>query len=189
MASDEAVRKAGDSNGDNSAELDQAIDELRGVLKKGDDEEEDEVPARRSTDRKPTTAARKEPSGDGARPAGKTHHMNTASSKAFSDFGDDGTMERPAAGAPAGSDAAARMEMIMDIPIDVQIVLGTSRMPVSALMNLSEGSTIALARRIGEPVEITVNGRIIGHGEITVLEDDDSRFGIRLTDVVKAGRS
>lgn len=189
MTSDDAVRKAGSPSGDNSQELDQAIDELRGVLKKGDDEQDDEVLARRSTDRHSTGASKKESSGAGARPAGNTDDMSTASSKAFSDFGDDDTMERPDAGAPAGMDPAARMEMIMDIPIDVQIVLGTSRMPVSALMNLSEGSTIALARKIGEPVEITVNGRIIGHGEITVLDGDDSRFGVRLIDVVKAGGS
>ena len=88
----------------------------------------------------------------------------------------------PARGAlPAATDS--RLDLIMDIPIDVQIVLGTSRMPVSALMNLSQGSTIALDRRIGEPVEITVNGRVIGRGEITVLEEDETRFGVRLLEV------
>ncbi len=68
-------------------------------------------------------------------------------------------------------------------PIDLQIVLGSSQMQVSSLMNLSEGATIALDRRIGEPVEVMVNGRVIGRGEITVLENDDTRFGVKLIEV------
>ena len=77
----------------------------------------------------------------------------------------------------------------MDIPIDVQIVLGSSRMQVSGLMNLTEGAIIALDKKIGEPVEITVNGRKIGRGEITVLEHDDTRFGIKLTEIYNAKKS
>src|SRR3546814_3439107 len=69
----------------------------------------------------------------------------------------------------------ANLDLIMDIPIDIEIVLGSSRMQVSGLMNLEEGATIALDRKIGEPVEIMVNGRRIGKGEITVLENDDTR--------------
>ena len=77
----------------------------------------------------------------------------------------------------------ANLDLIMDIPIDVQIVLGTSKMQVSGLMNLTEGATIALDRKIGEPVDIIVNGRLIGRGEITVLENDETRFGVKLTEV------
>ena len=82
-----------------------------------------------------------------------------------------------------GSAMESNMDLIMDIPIDLQIVLGSSQMQVSSLMNLSEGATIALDRRIGEPVEVMVNGRIIGRGEITVLENDDTRFGVKLIEV------
>ncbi|OCP04951.1 MULTISPECIES: flagellar motor switch protein FliN [unclassified Ensifer] len=88
---------------------------------------------------------------------------------------------------PPGSGMTANLDLIMDIPIDVQIVLGTSRMQVSGLMNLSEGATIALDRRIGEPVEIMVNGRVIGRGEITVLDGDDTRFGVKLIEI-KGGK-
>ena len=59
-------------------------------------------------------------------------------------------------------------------------------MSVSSLMDLSEGATIALDRRIGEPVEITVNGKLIGRGEITVLESDETRFGVRMIEVYGA---
>ncbi len=104
------------------------------------------------------------------------------------DFGSDlgGGMETDISNiAPPGSALHANYDLIMDIPIDVQIVLGTSHMNVATLMNLSEGATIALDRRIGEPVEILVNGRMIGRGEITVLDEDSSRFGVKLLEIMK----
>lgn len=78
--------------------------------------------------------------------------------------------------------------LIMNIPVEVQIVLGGAEMPVSELMALQKGSTVALNRRIGEPVDITVNGRRIARGEITVLENDPSRFGVRLTEIITAAK-
>lgn len=88
-----------------------------------------------------------------------------------------------------GSALTSNIDLIMDIPIDVEIVLGSSRMQVSGLMNLEEGATIALDRKIGEPVEIMVNGRRIGKGEITVLENDDTRFGVKVTEVLGTRRA
>ena len=85
--------------------------------------------------------------------------------------------------------AAAGNSVILDIPVDVQIVLGSTEMPVSDLMALQKGSTVALDRRIGEPVDVVVNGRRIARGEITVLENDPSRFGIRLTEIIAAKKS
>ncbi len=96
-----------------------------------------------------------------------------------SDFGgSSGTQQEP------GSGLTANLDLIMDIPIEVQIVLGSSRMQVSGLMNLEEGAIIALDKKIGEPVEIMVNGRRIARGEITVLENDDTRFGVKLIEVM-----
>lgn len=170
-------------------ELDQAIDDLRGVLK---------------TDAEggiPDTGLDTGFGMDfGAAPAAAPDFM--------SDFGaidDDnpfaGSFAEPASGAAtafgdsafedsfatpsptAGATMHGNLDLIMDIPIDVQIVLGSSRMQVSGLMGLTEGATIALDRRIGEPVEIMVNGRVIGRGEITVLEEDDTRFGVKLIEV------
>ena len=88
-----------------------------------------------------------------------------------------------------GSGLTANIDLIMDIPIDVEIVLGSSRMQVSGLMNLEEGATIALDKKIGEPVEIMVNGRRIGKGEITVLENDDTRFGVKVTEVLSTRKA
>jgi flagellar motor switch protein FliN/FliY len=82
--------------------------------------------------------------------------------------------------------SGANSSVIMSIPVDVQIILGSTEMPVSELMALQKGSTVALNRRIGEPVDVVVNGRKIARGEITVLESDPSRFGIRLTEIIAA---
>jgi flagellar motor switch protein FliN len=82
-----------------------------------------------------------------------------------------------------GSALHANLDLIMDIPIELQIVLGNSHMHVATLMNLTEGATIALDRKIGDPVEVIVNGRLIGRGEITVLESDNTRFGVKMIEV------
>jgi len=86
---------------------------------------------------------------------------------------------------PAPTDFGGN-SIILDIPVEVQIVLGSAEMPVSGLMALQKGSTVALDRRIGEPVDLVVNGRQIARGEIIVLENDPSRFGIRLTEIAAA---
>jgi flagellar motor switch protein FliN/FliY len=85
--------------------------------------------------------------------------------------------------------SSANSSIIMTIPVDVQIILGNTEMPVSELMALQKGSTVALNRRIGEPVDVVVNGRKIARGEITVLESDPTRFGIRLTEIIAATKS
>lgn len=174
----------------NDAELEQAIDDLRGVLQQdasgapatdfGMDfpqaEESDPLAAFGGDFGSDTTV-----SGFG----GDFGAAETASfedtSFAGSDFGGE-EFENAATPRP-GSAMEANLDLIMDIPIDLQIVLGSSQMPVSGLMNLTEGATIALDRRIGEPVEVMVNGRTIGRGEITILENDDTRFGVKLIEV------
>lgn len=157
----------------NEADLDQAIDDLRGVLKADAD-------------------------GDAPGFGGDFGGSDTsdfaggASFGGGSDFGGDdfGDASSDSAGYQApGSALNANLDLIMDIPINVEIVLGTSRMQVSGLMSLEEGATIALDKKIGEPVEIMVNGRRIGKGEITVLENDDTRFGVRLTEVLSTRKA
>jgi len=84
---------------------------------------------------------------------------------------------------PSALSSGPNSSLIMDIPVELQIVLGSTEMAVSDLIGLQKGSTVALNRRVGEPVDVMVNGRRIARGEITVLENDPSRFGIRLTEV------
>ncbi|QOK80231.1 flagellar motor switch protein FliN [Brucella suis bv. 2] len=72
----------------------------------------------------------------------------------------------------------------MGIPVDVQVVLGGTTMPVSSLMKLGLGAVITLDKQIGDPVDIVVNGRVIARGEVIVLEDDSPRFGVSLTEII-----
>jgi flagellar motor switch protein FliN/FliY len=175
------------------ADLDQAIDDLRGVLKKdadsdlpqfGDDLQNDAFAA--GTDLSPFGGDASETSFSSDDFGGSDFGGN-ASPSAGMDFGASPSFQ--AAPAPLGSALNSNLDLIMDIPIDVQIMLGTSRMQVSGLMNLNEGATIALDKKIGEPVEIMVNGRRIARGEITVLDNDDTRFGVKLIEVLSTKKA
>ncbi|MGO4113099.1 flagellar motor switch protein FliN [Rhizobium ruizarguesonis] len=175
------------------ADLDQAIDDLRGVLKQDADGDLSQFGADLQSD--PFAAGT-----DLAAFGGETSETPFGSDDFGGDFG--GGDASPAAGmdfgssssfeaspAPLGSALNSNFDLIMDIPIDVQIMLGTSRMQVSGLMNLNEGATIALDKKIGEPVEIMVNGRRIARGEITVLDNDDTRFGVKLIEVLSTKKA
>ncbi|MCC2608502.1 flagellar motor switch protein FliN [Neorhizobium petrolearium] len=173
----------------NEAELDQAIDDLRGVLKSDAD---GEVPG---FDADFSASGTSDFSAD-APSFGGGFETQAASFGEDADFGSGdfggnefGSSSTGATYQEPGSALDANLDLIMDIPIDVEIVLGTSRMQVSGLMSLEEGATIALDKKIGEPVEIVVNGRRIGKGEITILENDDTRFGVRLMEVLSTRRT
>lgn len=89
-----------------------------------------------------------------------------------------GDHPRSSGGEPRNFDTIKR------IPVLVQVVLGSATMPVSALMKLGRGAVVPLDHRVGEPVDVVVNGRIIARGEVVVVEDDNSRFGVQLTEIV-----
>jgi flagellar motor switch protein FliN len=88
----------------------------------------------------------------------------------------------------AGENVAApgsgrNLDTILRIPVSVQVVLGSAMMPVSNLLKLGRGAVIPLDHRVGEPVDIIVNGRVIARGEIVIVEDDNSRLGVSLTEI------
>ncbi|WP_042117888.1 flagellar motor switch protein FliN [Rhizobium etli] len=171
------------------ADLDQAIDDLRGVLKKDADSDLSQFGGELEND---GFAAGTDLAAFGGEISdssfgGDDFGAGNASPAAGMNFGGSSSFE--ASSAPLGSALTSNFELIMDIPIDVQIMLGTSRMQVSSLMNLNEGATIALDKKIGEPVEIMVNGRRIARGEITVLDNDDTRFGVKLIEVLSTKKA
>jgi flagellar motor switch protein FliN len=84
----------------------------------------------------------------------------------------------------AATETGANFETILRIPVNVQVVLGSAVMPVANLMKLGRGAVIPLDHRVGEPVDVVVNGRIVARGEVVVVEDDNSRFGVSLTEIV-----
>ncbi|WP_378952506.1 flagellar motor switch protein FliN [Mesorhizobium sp. ANAO-SY3R2] len=114
---------------------------------------------------------------------GEDDQLNRAIEELRGVLSEEQTHAEPARGPAAGN------SVILDIPVEVQIMLGSTEMAVSDLMTLQKGSTVALDRRIGDPVDVMVNGRRIARGEIIVLENDPSRFGIRLTEIVAAKKS
>lgn len=77
-----------------------------------------------------------------------------------------------------------KKSVTMQIPVEVNIVLGSAEMSVGELAGLQQGSTIQLDRRVGEPVDVVVNGVKIARGEIMLLENDANRFGFRITEIV-----
>src|SRR5260370_41961209 len=87
----------------------------------------------------------------------------------------------PAAAAPRGG---RNRDVILRIPVSVQVVLGSATMPVANLMKLGRGAVIPLDHRVGEPVDVVVNGRIVARGEMVVVEEDESRFGVSLTEII-----
>ena len=80
--------------------------------------------------------------------------------------------------------ASPNLDMVMRIPVTVKIVLGSTTMPVASLVKLGRGAVIPLDRRVGEPVDVVVNGRVVARGEVVVVDEATSRFGISLTEVV-----
>ena len=78
------------------------------------------------------------------------------------------------------------LETVLQIPVSVKIVLGSATMPVSSVLKLGRGAVVPLDRKVGEPVDVVVNGRVIARGEVVVLDEDNSRFGVSLTEVIGA---
>lgn len=73
------------------------------------------------------------------------------------------------------------LDLIMDIPLKVTVELGRTRMLVSDLLNLGQGSVIELSKLAGEPMEVLVNDKLVARGEAVVVNE---KFGVRLTDII-----
>lgn len=86
----------------------------------------------------------------------------------------------PTGGMPQGSEG---LEAVHDVPVKVQAVLGRARMPVGELLHLAAGTVVELDRRVGEPVDIFVNDRLIARGEVVLI---DNALGVTLTEIVRA---
>jgi flagellar motor switch protein FliN/FliY len=90
----------------------------------------------------------------------------------FANFG------QPGSGAPA---PVNDINMILDIPVQLTVELGRTRIPIKHILQLAQGSVVELDALAGEPMDVLVNGFLIAQGEVVVVND---KFGIRLTDIV-----
>jgi flagellar motor switch protein FliN/FliY len=77
--------------------------------------------------------------------------------------------------------AGGRLDMVLDIPVQLTVELGRAKIAIRNLLQLAQGSVIELDRLAGEPMDVLVNGCLIAQGEVVVVND---KFGIRLTDVI-----
>jgi len=105
-------------------------------------------------------------------PAGATNAAPQMTPAAFANFA-----PQASAGNPAGND----INMILDIPVQLTVELGRTRIPIKNILQLAQGSVVELDAMAGEPMDVLVNGFLIAQGEVVVVND---KFGIRLTDIV-----
>ncbi len=82
---------------------------------------------------------------------------------------------------PEGGGGELNLDVLLDVPVTLQLEVGRARVPIRNLLQLNPGSVIELERGAAEPLDVYVNGTLIAHGEVVVVND---RFGVRLTDVV-----
>jgi flagellar motor switch protein FliN/FliY len=95
-----------------------------------------------------------------------------AQAPAFAELGGAATT------APSGSQ---NLDFLLDIPLDVTVELGRTSMIINKMLQLTQGSVVELDKAAGEPVEIFVNDKLLGKGEVIVVNE---RFGVRITEII-----
>ncbi|WP_019022109.1 flagellar motor switch protein FliN [Thioalkalivibrio sp. ALE23] len=80
-----------------------------------------------------------------------------------------------------GEEEDVNLDMVLDVPVTISMEIGRTRIPIRNLLQLNQGSVVELERLAGEPLDVLVNGTLIAHGEVVVVNE---KFGIRLTDVI-----
>ncbi len=83
--------------------------------------------------------------------------------------------------APLSAEEKRKLDTILDIPVTISMEVGRSQISIRNLLQLNQGSVVELDRVAGEPLDVLINGTLIAHGEVVVVND---KFGIRLTDVI-----
>jgi flagellar motor switch protein FliN/FliY len=85
------------------------------------------------------------------------------------------------AGNAAAHNGEVNIDVILDVPVTLSLEVGRTRLPIRSLLRLNQGSVVELERAAGEYLEVFVNGTLVAHGEVVVVNE---KFGIRLTDVI-----
>ncbi|MFO1035631.1 MAG: flagellar motor switch protein FliN [Geminicoccaceae bacterium] len=92
-----------------------------------------------------------------------------------------GVVTDPGSG-DAGQPSLERLSAVYDVPVQLAAVLGKASMPVSQLLRLGRGAVVELDRRVGEPIDIYVNNRLVARGEVLIVDD---HLGITMTEIIK----
>ena len=80
-----------------------------------------------------------------------------------------------------GASDSSNLDVVLDIPVRLSMEVGNTNISIRRLLQLNRGSVVELDRQAGEPLDVLVNGTLVAHGEVVVIND---KFGIRLTDVI-----
>jgi len=104
---------------------------------------------------------------------------NAAESAATPQYAPDELKDGQTAADNAHADV--NLDLVLNIPVDVSLRVGSTDISIRDLVSLVEGSVISLDQNAGEPMDVLVNGTLIAHGEIVIVDD---QYGVRLTDVV-----
>ena len=98
----------------------------------------------------------------------------------------EGSAHDPVLGAgrepPALARSAAELEQVFDVPVLVSAVLGSLKLSIGELLQLGPGKVLELERRVGEPIDIRVNNRLVARGEVVLVDD---RLGVTMTEILK----
>jgi len=93
----------------------------------------------------------------------------------------DDKLEFDTLAAAPGEGADVSLDMILDVPVTLAMEVGRTKISIRNLLQLNQGSVVELDRAAGEPLDVFVNGTLVAHGEVVVINE---KFGIRLTDVL-----
>jgi flagellar motor switch protein FliN/FliY len=111
--------------------------------------------------------------------------MEAAQAAQFAELLESEQRARAPAPAPAESsgnyNGEVNLDVILDVPVTLSMEVGRTRIPIRNLLQLNQGSVVELDRAAGEPLDVFVNGTLVAHGEVVVVNE---KFGIRLTDVI-----
>ncbi|RFA28536.1 flagellar motor switch protein FliN [Alkalilimnicola ehrlichii] len=135
------------------------------------DEDTNKVDAAASEDWAEAMAEQEDTSATGEQTAGPEESVQNAEMQDFSGDPDIEGLE----------DEDINLDVILDIPVTLSMEIGRTRVSIRNLLQLNQGSVVELDRLAGEPLDVMVNGTLVAHGEVVVVNE---RFGIRLTDVV-----
>ncbi len=94
-----------------------------------------------------------------------------------------GEMAEALGGGATRDETNLSLEAVYDVPVNISVVLGKTTMQVNQLLKLGRGAVVELDRKVGEPIDILVNNRLVARGEIVVVED---RIGVTMTEIMKA---
>lgn len=102
------------------------------------------------------------------------YFSQVAKEASFKNLTEDAKAQRPDSG-------RRELDFILDIPLDVSVELGRTRLLINELLQLGQGSVVELNKLAGEPLEVYVNGKLVARGEAVVINE---KFGVRLTDII-----